>query len=159
MSTIETSETIVVVPTAGDTVRVMGDLITFKLRARDTGGAFTLFEGEVGPGGFEPVHFHYREDETFYVLEGTVEFLVGDAWRESSAGTVVHIPRGVVHGFRNTSASAVRLLCLNLPGGLHEELFAAMSQVAPPTTPEDGAALITLARRYGTEILPPPPPQ
>lgn len=157
MSTTETSQTIVVAPTVGDTVRVMGDLITFKLRAHDTGGAFTLFEGLVAPGGFEPVHFHHREDETFYVLEGTVEFLVGDEWRESETGTVVHIPRGVVHGFRNNSTGMVRLLCLNLPGGLHEELFAAMSQVAPPATPEDGAALIALARRYGTEILPPPP--
>jgi quercetin dioxygenase-like cupin family protein len=159
VSAIETSEAIVVNPAAGDTVRVMGDLITFKLRARDTGGAFTLFEGLVGPGGFEPVHFHHREDETFYVLEGTVEFLVAGEWRESTAGTVVHIPRGVVHGFRNTSPSIVRLLCLNLPGGLHEELFAAMSQVPPPATPEDGAALIALARRYGTEILPPPLPE
>ena len=156
MNNTETTDTLVIAPEAGDSLRVMGDVITLKLRAQDTGGAFTLFEGRVAPGSAEPVHFHYREDETFYVLAGSVAFLIGEAWRDASAGTVVHVPRGTIHSFRNTGATEAHLLVLNVPGGLHEELFAAMSEVPPPASPEDGAALIALARRYGTEILPPP---
>ena len=158
MSTTETTGTLVIPRGAGDSLRVMGDLITFKLRARDTGGAFTLFEGRVAPGSAEPVHFHSREDETFYVLAGSVAFLIGEAWRDAPTGTVVHVPRGTVHGFRNTGATEAHLLVLNVPGGLHEELFAAMSELPPPASPEDGAALIALAHRYGTEMLPPPGP-
>src|SRR5512134_3491248 len=156
MTTTEATQTLFLDPGAGESLRVMGDLITFKLRARDTGGAFTLFEGVVAPGGAEPVHFHEREDETFYVLAGPIAFLIGDEWREAPIGSVIYVPRGTVHGFRNTGEIEARLLVLNMPGGLHEELFAAMSQLPPPASPEDGAALIALARRYGTQILPHP---
>lgn len=156
MRTTETAESHLVAPGAGDRLRVMGDLITFKLRAHETGGVFTLFEGVVTPGGAEPVHFHPAEDETFYVLEGVLRFLIGETWHEAPVGTVVYVPRGVVHGFHNGSGAPARVLCLNVPGGLHEGLFAAMSELAPPASPEEGAALVALARRHGTEILPPP---
>ncbi len=156
MYTTETAESRFVAAGAGDKLRVMGDLITFKLRARDTGGAFTLFEGVVTPGGSEPIHFHPAEDETFYVLEGTLNFLIGETWHEAQTGTVVYVPRGTVHGFHNESGTPARVLCLNVPGGLHEGLFAAMSELAPPASAEEGANLIALARRHGTEILPPP---
>lgn len=143
-------------PEAGDSIRVMGDQITFKVRAAETGGAFTLFEGVVAPGGGEPIHYHEREDETFWVLAGQAAFLHGDTWSEAGPGCMVYIPRGVVHTFRNTGAAALHVLVLNTPGGLHEELFAALSQVAPPTTPEEGAALAALMARYHTVLLPPP---
>jgi quercetin dioxygenase-like cupin family protein len=158
MSTTETSATTVLAPGAGDSLRVMGDLITFKLRARDTNGAITLFEGLVAPGGAEPVHYHEREDEAFYVLAGQVAFLVGQEWRNLTAGSVVYVPRGTVHGFRNSGGGEARLLTLNTPGGLHEQLFAAMSTLPPPATPAQGAALAATAARYGTVILPPPTP-
>lgn len=158
MSSIAQTQAVVVAPAAGEILTVMGDQITFKLRARDTGGAFTLFEGEVAPGGAEPVHFHHREDETFYVLAGEGVFLVGAEWRAAPAGTVIHVPRGVVHGFRNDGVVPLRLLVLNMPGDLHEQLFAAMSRLAPPASPQEGAALMALAHRYGTEILPPSAP-
>ena len=106
-------------------------------------------------GGAEPIHVHPSEDETFYVLEGALRFLLGEAWHEAPAGTVVYVPRGVVHGFHNGSGAPARVLCLNVPGGLHEGLFAALSELPPPASPEDGAALVALARRHGTEILPP----
>lgn len=156
MITTQSTGTRVIAPGAGESLRVMGDLITFKLLARDTGGAFTMFEGLVNPGAIEPVHFHPAEDETFYVLEGVLTFLVGEAWREAPAGTVVYVPRGVVHGFRNEAATPARVLCIDVPGGLHEGLFAALSELQPPASPEEGAALVALARRHGTEILPPP---
>ena len=60
MSTTEIAESRMIAPGAGDSLRVMGDLITFKLRARETGGVFTLFEGLVTPGGAEPIHAGVR---------------------------------------------------------------------------------------------------
>jgi quercetin dioxygenase-like cupin family protein len=156
MTATEATQTLFLAPGAGESIRVIGDLITFKLRARDTGGAFTLFEGAVAPGGAEPIHLHEREDETFYVLAGQIEFLIDGEWREAPVGSAIYVPRGTVHGFRNTGETEARLLTLNVPGGLHEQLFAAMSQLPPPASPEDGAALIALASRYGTQILPPP---
>lgn len=155
MTTTAAGVTLVREPEAGDQLRVMGDRITFKLRAQETGGAFTLFEGVVGPGRGEPIHYHEREDETFTVLAGRAAFLHGDTWTEVGPGTVVYIPRGVTHSFRNAGSVDLRLLVLNTPGGLHEELFAAMSQVSPPATPEEGAALAALMARYHTILLPP----
>jgi mannose-6-phosphate isomerase-like protein (cupin superfamily) len=143
-------------PGAGDSLVVMGDRITFKFGAATTGGAFTLFEGVVAPGGGEPVHYHEREEETFYVIAGQAEFLLGDTWQAVAVGSTVYIPRGVIHSFRNAGITPLHVLVLNTPGGLHEELFAALSELPRPANPEQGAALIAVAARFGTVMLPPP---
>jgi quercetin dioxygenase-like cupin family protein len=154
-----TSETATFVPSGyGQTVHVLGSPITFKIRAHESGGAFTLFEGLVTAGAFVPPHLHPREDETFYVLAGEVELLMGDAWQPAITGAVVSVPRGVVHAIRNNGESDARILTMVTPGGLVEQFFEAVSQLPPPAGPEDAARVVELAHRFGTEFLPPPTP-
>jgi len=76
-------------PDEGEFVWVVGDLITLKLTSEDTGGAFSLFEGTIPPGGGPPPHVQHREDESFYVLEGEFEFLVGEDTIPAGAGSCV----------------------------------------------------------------------
>ena len=51
-------------------------------------------------GPAAPPHVHQDVDEVFYVLDGEVEFLIGDKRRAARKGALVFVPRGTVHGFR-----------------------------------------------------------
>jgi quercetin dioxygenase-like cupin family protein len=95
----------------------------------------SLLEFEIKPrGGVQP-HFHKLHSDSFYVLEGEVEFHVGDQVVHGSPGTYVLAPPGVVHYFRNVSGVPARALNLHTPGGFVEyrrELLALQTQGIEP---------------------------
>jgi len=66
--------------------------------------------------GVDP-HLHKRHSDSFYVLDGEVEFHVGDEVVRGTPGTYVLAPPNVVHWFRNVSDAPVRMLNLHTPGG------------------------------------------
>jgi uncharacterized ParB-like nuclease family protein len=43
-------------------------------RAETTNGGFTALENFIGPEQGPPEHIHVREDEMYYVFEGTIRF-------------------------------------------------------------------------------------
>ena len=80
----------------------------------------SLIEFEIKPGGGVQPHFHKGHSDSFYVLEGDVEFHVGDEVVQGSPGTYVLAPPGVVHFFKNVSDEPARALNLHTPGGFVE---------------------------------------
>lgn len=62
-------------------------------------------------------HFHKAHSDSFYVLEGEVEFHVGDEVVHGKPGTYVLAPPDVVHWFHNVGDAPVRMLNLHAPGG------------------------------------------
>ena len=78
-----------------------GDRYTFLVTGEESGGAYFAMEALVPPGGGPPPHIHTREDETFYLIEGQVEFLLGDRRITAGPGDFVNVPRGTVHCFHN----------------------------------------------------------
>jgi quercetin dioxygenase-like cupin family protein len=87
------------------TLRIVGDLP--QLSAIDMTFLAT-FEGV-------DAHTHADHVDAFYVLEGEVEFLVGDEPRRAGPDTFVAAPPGSVHGFRNPGPAPVRFLNLHAP--------------------------------------------
>src|SRR5207342_2663289 len=77
----------------------------------------SLIEFDVRPGGGVAPHFHKGHSDSFYVLEGEVEFHVGDEVVQGTPGTYVLAPPNVVHWFRNVSDEPVKMLNLHTPGG------------------------------------------
>ena len=78
--------------------------------------------------GFEGVdpHTHPDHADSFYVLEGSVEFRVGDEPRVAGPGTFVAAPPSTVHGFRHAGPESIRFLNLHAPpGGFLEGLRRA----------------------------------
>ena len=70
---------------------------------------------EPGWEGVDP-HSHDDHTDSFYVLEGEVEFLVGGEWRRGGPGTYVSVPPGVVHGFRIPEGGGrIRILNMHAP--------------------------------------------
>jgi quercetin dioxygenase-like cupin family protein len=55
-------------------------------------GVLTEPEGQ-GP----PLHVHSNEEQFVYVLEGQINFILGDEERIVGPGTLIHVPRGVPH--------------------------------------------------------------
>jgi mannose-6-phosphate isomerase-like protein (cupin superfamily) len=76
-----------------------------------------LLEITFEPGSGVDPHFHKAHSDSFYVLEGEVEFHVGDEVVEATAGSYVLAPPSVVHWFRNVGNRPVRMLNLHTPGG------------------------------------------
>jgi quercetin dioxygenase-like cupin family protein len=80
----------------------------------------SALEFELRPGGGVDPHFHKGHSDSFYVLEGEIEFHVGDEAVQGTPGTYVLAPPTVVHYFRNVSDQPARILNLHTPGGFAE---------------------------------------
>jgi quercetin dioxygenase-like cupin family protein len=80
----------------------------------------SLLEGVVDPGDEVKPHLHRAQSDSFYVLEGELEFLIGGRVVTATAGSYVLSPPGVVHGFRNVSEKPARVLNIHTPGGFVE---------------------------------------
>ena len=121
-------------PSQGTRYSVRGSIITFKALGDDTGGVFSLLEREMPPGvRMTPAHRH-NGPEAFYVLEGELEFHVGDDIVRGSAGAFVLVPPRVAHTFGNTSGQPARLLTIHAPAA--DEYFADMHDLwSSPETP------------------------
>jgi quercetin dioxygenase-like cupin family protein len=80
---------------------------------------FALEPGFEGPSA----HAHDDHVDSFYVLEGEVDFLVGDEWMRLPAGSFVAAPTGVTHAFATHDGQRARLLNIHAPStGFHERL-------------------------------------
>jgi mannose-6-phosphate isomerase-like protein (cupin superfamily) len=140
----------------GDARWWMGSLAVIKATAQET-GSFALvevLEAEVEA----PRHVHHREDETFFVLEGEVEFRIGDQVLSARPGSMVFGPRDVPHSYRVTRGPA-RMLFMFTPGGFEQLLLATSVPALErrlPTEAEDTTdyeALPSIVTRFGCELL------
>ncbi len=133
----------------GERLTVLGDQQTIRLEGSQTGGAFTLVEQNNAPGVAIPAHFHTQEEEIFYVLEGEMEFTVGDRKIDATAGTTVLLPRGVTHSFK-VKANGARALVMMFPSGI-ERMFRELDTLPPG--PPDFAKVTSICKRYGIHFV------
>jgi quercetin dioxygenase-like cupin family protein len=146
---------------AGETFWFFGARTWVKAAAEQTGGAYGLIEQVAPPGMASPWHLHYAEDESFYVVEGEMTFLVGDERISAGPGTYVFGPRGIPHGFRVEGEQPARFLLMATPGGF-ESFVLELAEPAtgpgfPPPAPPDMANIIPAAAARRIEILGPLP--
>jgi mannose-6-phosphate isomerase-like protein (cupin superfamily) len=66
---------------------------------------------------FEGVDPHVHDDhaDSFFVLVGEAEFLVGDDVVRAGPGSFVAAPAGLTHGFRNVGGGELRMLNIHAP--------------------------------------------
>jgi quercetin dioxygenase-like cupin family protein len=144
---------------AGEVYLGPGDLYRFLVTGAETGGAFFAMEAFVPPGGGPPPHIHTYEDETFYVVEGACDFLLGEERVCAGPGDFVSVPRGQVHLFHNSSNSLTRLILTFTPSGIENFFVETLERAASLDTPiPDNIAAIAAryaeaAPRYGMTFL------
>jgi mannose-6-phosphate isomerase-like protein (cupin superfamily) len=149
-----------VAPGEGEAVWFTQNRMTLKATAESTGGAFGLVEAVAPAGSSPPLHVHHREDESFWVLEGSFSVRCGDRTFSAGPGSFIFLPRGVPHTFVVEGNAPARLLSLCTPGGF-EQYFVAAGRPAendglPPQGPPDVGLLRRVGEAFGVEIVGPP---
>ena len=96
------------------------DHIFVKLSSAETGGALTLIQDNLKAGFNLGMHLHNTHSESFFILEGEVEFETGSTSFTAKKGSVVHLPAGIPHAAKSTTGG--RMLMFYAPGGFDEML-------------------------------------
>jgi len=137
---------------------LLRDLHTFKITGDETGGAMTVAELVADPELAPPPHVHLRADESFYVLEGTFDFMLAGRRFTAGPGAFVHLPRGVVHQHGAGCGAPARALVIQSPSGVEAFIAEAgqpcTSATASPSspTPDDFVRIVAIARTHGIEV-------
>jgi quercetin dioxygenase-like cupin family protein len=148
LTTVKAAMPKTVAPGAGDTHRLLTNTIVWKATANDMNGHYALFEMIDHAGGGAPVHSHPWE-ETFYILEGEIEILLGDRRAVFGAGAVVHVPANAIHAFQICSPIA-RALAIIAPG--NAEAFYREAGAKLTSLPPDPIVMKELAAKYNLQF-------
>jgi mannose-6-phosphate isomerase-like protein (cupin superfamily) len=107
------------------------------------------------PPGFPGVvrHRHAQMTDIFYVLEGELAIMIGEAWRVLGPGAFALVPPGIPHTFANRGSAPARVLNIQQPAGLEQYLKEAVKRMADghPWSPQEMAAI---AVQYDFEPAP-----
>ena len=128
----------------------------------DTGGRYSLMYELLPKGSGPGPHKHTWSDETYYMLDGEIAFLIGDEIKTARKGDFVVVPRDTRHAFRVDSETAAFL-----NGYTPASLELAVTELALPATerviPPPGTAPLPnmtpeQLQRYGMDVVPGPNP-
>jgi quercetin dioxygenase-like cupin family protein len=121
--------------------------ILFKVLPRETSnGLFVIEHTKLVKGG-PPLHLHPHQEEYFFVMEGDVQFQLGDQRMRLSAGDSVLGPRGIPHTFAAVEGKPGRMLIAFSPAGKMEQF---LRDTAIPNPPIEDAAFW---RKYDIELV------
>ncbi len=107
----------------------LDDLWIVLADGKDTGGRFSMMYELLPKGSGPGPHKHTWSDETFYMLDGEITFLVGDEIKTGRSGDFIMVPRNTRHAFRVDSETA-RFLNGYTPASLE----ACLVELAMPAT-------------------------
>jgi mannose-6-phosphate isomerase-like protein (cupin superfamily) len=108
------------------------------------GDGFAIAEWQDAGG---PPHVHYRDDEAWYVLEGTLCVRLGDGDVEARAGSGVFAPRGTPHTYWNPGPGRLRYLLV-----ITSKIYRPIQEIhAMPD--RSRPALEAVFRKYDSELI------
>jgi quercetin dioxygenase-like cupin family protein len=132
----------------GIKLKMLDASIYVKATSEQTGGLFNLLEVNC-PGGFTtPMHTHYAEDVTVFVLQGDLIVFWGEECSHTMAGAYIFLPRGTPHGFLVEGRMTARFLYATIPASFEQFLYSSSTGTQEPSTD---------AARHKIEILGPLP--
>lgn len=138
-------------PGDGRSVSLRGTRVGFKVESDRAEGA-SCTEWVAAPGFDTGLHVHRRLEESWYVLEGEIEFRAGEETFRATSGASVFIPPGVPHAFANRGESPAKFLLITSPPG-HDRYFDELADILSADGPPDTAAIAALRERYDTEQI------
>lgn len=135
----------------GESVSLRGTEVIFKVRSDQAKGA-SCTEWVAAPGFDTGLHVHERLEETWYVLDGEVEFRVGEETFRASPGACVFVPPRTPHAFANRNEVPAKFLLIMSPSG-HDRYFDELAEILRADGPPDSEAIAALRAKYDTEQL------
>ena len=134
------SSPIIAPPLAGNVLGSINDNFVIA-EWRDAGG-------QSGPPRYiAPLHLHHKDDEAWYVLDGTLRVRMGDKEVEAHAGSGVLVPRGTAHTYWNPGPQPLRYLLIMTPNIYH------MIQELHKLPDRSQATLQALFKKHDSELL------
>jgi quercetin dioxygenase-like cupin family protein len=130
------------------TLDIVGEHVTVLASGEATQG-YEIFL-QRGPEGSGPPPHEHPWDESFYVIEGEIDFGIGADSRTASAGTLVHLPAGTVHWFRFGHGGGKMLSMTSRLGA--SQMFTDMAREVAPVNP-DLEQLAAVAGRHGLKVV------
>jgi mannose-6-phosphate isomerase-like protein (cupin superfamily) len=124
-------------PGDGDSFQMGPDPVRVLLEGSATNGELAIVEAALTAGiPGPPPHVHHDGlDEIWYVLDGELEFLVGDSTVRGGRGTFAYIPAGTLHTFSNVGDGTARWVGIFRPANgldMLREVAPAFANPGPP---------------------------
>jgi len=126
---------------------IVGEHVTVLASGEATEG-YEIFL-QRGPEGSGPPPHSHPWDESFYVLQGEIEFGMGEESETASPGTLVHLPAGTVHWFRFGGDGGEMLSMTSRLGA--SRMFADIARDVSPVDP-DLEQLAEVGARHGLKV-------
>jgi mannose-6-phosphate isomerase-like protein (cupin superfamily) len=129
MNTRTSLQPAIVTPKQALSIKPFGLDMDVLLTTEATGGVTSVILAWHKPGEGPPDHVHFNQEEILFIIEGHYEVTVGDETAKTGPGSIVFIPRTVVHRFKNVGGITGRMLGWSLPGG-QDNYLKAISELA-----------------------------
>ena len=143
--------------------------VVFKVTGAHSRAA-SSFEILVPPGYDVGAHLHHHSEELFYVVDGELEFLAFEPtrreghwadWRSEDghktvtarAGSVLFVPPGCPHAFRNVSDHPAKMFFQCSPPPDHEHYFDGLIDIFQSGESVDPSAIERLRAKYDIEQI------
>ena len=146
----------------GERFNIIGGGVRMLIDGAASAGQCCVFEAPIPPGDGPPLHRHEREDELFYVLDGTFKFVIDARECTGERGSFACAPRGSTHAFKNIGSTVGHLLITCTPAGI-EVPFRSIRIPEPgsmidgrPATPPTMQQVIAELGRHGITFVGPP---
>lgn len=111
----------------------------FKADGAETVTRYSISEWWLDPNTRGPGAHTHQEDDIFFVIEGTMSVLVGEAWTHANKGSFILVPGGILHDFENRGTVRAGVLNFSIPGGFEQEMpeIAKWFKENPPQNTND----------------------
>jgi quercetin dioxygenase-like cupin family protein len=134
----------------GQKLQVLSDQVCIKLPSQNSENRMTVVTVDAPPGSVVAPHIHLDEEESYYMLEGSITIQIDGVESLVQTGDFVHIPAGTPHGYQNNSSQPSRFLAWSIGGAL-DQFFLAMSTNIK-SLPEDLPKLPDILDRYHIQM-------
>ncbi|HRV95790.1 MAG TPA: cupin domain-containing protein [Anaerolineae bacterium] len=161
----QNGKTPIIVADNSQAILVINEVMTIRLSGQATGNKFAVVESLTPPGNGVPLLHTHPQQETFHILEGRYEIYGQDeaghkVATPAPAGSIVHVPGGVPHGFRNVGDTVGKVMMTFEPAGNMERFFEEIGipvedKAHPPTPagPPDMEALLKVCAKYNIYFM------
>jgi mannose-6-phosphate isomerase-like protein (cupin superfamily) len=108
---------------------VFGLEATVSTPSSATDGAYVEMDVMLEPRGHTNLHYHPEQEETYQVLEGTLDVFRNGQWHEVPTGESLTVPPKATYAFRNGSETPVRFLNVHRPALTFQEFLETVDRL------------------------------
>ena len=91
------------------------------INAESGSGYLEVGEVTIAPGKKIPMHIHQTHEEGIYIMDGPLDYVLGDQSGTALAGEVILAPARIKHEITNNSTEARRIMFIFPTTNVHRE--------------------------------------